>query len=222
MKWAKQLFCVLAKCVRYLFFFWLARAMRETRHTSAPIWGWLWICQKVFRINGCAYWPVYPTSCVRGAKRITVGVESAPGLSRGGYVQGSNGIVIGDYVLIAPNVGIISSNHDLYDYRKHVKTPPIRIDDYCWLGMGCVILPGVHLGAHTVVAAGAVVNKSFSEGYCVLGGVPARKIKELDRDKVVECRNVIEYIGYHRLTGTSKSELYRRLGVQVAADGGQE
>ena len=51
----------------------------------------------------------------------------------------------------------------------------------CWIGSNAVILPGVRLGEHTVVGAGAVVTKSFEEGWCVIGGVPARKIKDIER-----------------------------------------
>ena len=52
----------------------------------------------------------------------------------------------------------------------------------CWLGMGCVVLPGVTLGDFTVVGAGAIVTKSFPEGYCVLGGNPATLLRHLDHD----------------------------------------
>lgn len=43
-----------------------------------------------------------------------------------------------------------------------------------------VILPGVILGPGTVVGAGAVVTKSFPQGRCVLGGVPAKLIKDIE------------------------------------------
>jgi acetyltransferase-like isoleucine patch superfamily enzyme len=43
-----------------------------------------------------------------------------------------------------------------------------------------VILPGVELGPHTILAAGAVVTKSFKEGNQVLAGVPAQVVKKLD------------------------------------------
>lgn len=37
-----------------------------------------------------------------------------------------------------------------------------------------------------MVGAGAVVTKSFPEGYCVIAGVPAKKIKDLDKKKCIE------------------------------------
>lgn len=45
--------------------------------------------------------------------------------------------------------------------------------------MNSVILPDVTLGDHTVVGAGSVVTKSFPDGYCVIVGNPARKLRDL-------------------------------------------
>jgi serine acetyltransferase len=81
--------------------------------------------------------------------------------------------------------------------------------------MNVVILPGVTLGDHTAVAAGAVVNTSHPEGYCIVAGVPAKIVKRLDPTIVVEQRNPYEYIGYYRLGNSSKEELYKRLGVKT-------
>jgi acetyltransferase-like isoleucine patch superfamily enzyme len=86
------------------------------------------------------------------------------------------------------NVALITGNHDLYNYSNY-NTAPIRIDDYSWIGFGCIILPGVHLGPHTIVAAGATVTKSFPQGFCVVAGNPAQIIKTLDPNKVEEIRD---------------------------------
>ncbi len=53
---------------------------------------------------------------------------------------------------------------------------PILIGDDVWIGMRTIILPGVEIGSHSIVAAGSVVTKSFPE-YSVVGGVPARRLK---------------------------------------------
>jgi acetyltransferase-like isoleucine patch superfamily enzyme len=96
------------------------------------------------------------------------------------------GITIGESVAIAPGVKIISRNHNIYDVWEYAEVKPIIIEDFCWLGANSVILPGVHLGKHTIVGAGAVVTKSFPEGYCIIGGVPAKILKRLDKLKCKE------------------------------------
>lgn len=58
----------------------------------------------------------------------------------------------------------------------------VIIEKDCWIGRNATILPGVHLGPHTIVGAGSVVTNSFPEGWCVIGGNPARKIQEISRE----------------------------------------
>ena len=78
---------------------------------------------------------------------------------------------------------------------KHVDKE-VRIGDYTWIGMNSVILPGIELGPRTIVGAGSVVTKSFPKGYCVIGGNPAKLIKELDKDKFVPTKYEEEYYGF--------------------------
>lgn len=169
----------------------------------------IWFIQKILNIgnNRSTYWPVHYTSKVNGAKRIIIGVDTCPGLMKNCYIQGRNGIIIGDYTQIAPGVHIVSGNHDIYDTRKHIKGNKIIIGAYSWIGGGAKILPGVTLGEHTIVGAGSVVTKSFVEGYCVIGGNPAKLIKKLDRTKVVKYKCKHEYYGY---IPKQKFEKYRK------------
>lgn len=134
----------------------------------------------VMRVNARVPWPVHFTSRVVCPERVKLGRGTYPGDMPGCYIQAINGIEIGDYTIIAPNVGLISADHDPYDLNRHLPAAPIRIGRYCWIGMNSVILPGVELGDHTIVGAGSVVTKSFPEGYCVVAGVPARLIRRLD------------------------------------------
>jgi len=171
------------------------RFFYETRETQTPIRFWMWFIQKVIGVNKEAYWPMHFTSIVSNPKNIYAGIDTSPGYSPGCYIQGGGKVYIGDYTQIAPNVGIISSNHDLHDSRKKIVSE-VNIGRYCWIGMNAVILPGVCLGDFTIVAAGAIVTKSFVEGGCVIGGNPAKKIKELDKEKCMPFKNRYEYNGY--------------------------
>jgi acetyltransferase-like isoleucine patch superfamily enzyme len=165
----------------------------HTRKSAAPIsfLGWLKFRCGISKI----YWPLHSTSLVTTPKNIKIGIGTAPGLSPGCYIQGLGKVIIGDYTIIAPNVGIISANHDIYNYRLH-QVGSVTIGDYCWIGMNAVILPNVTIGDHTIVAAGAVVVKSFEEGYCIVAGNPAKIIKKLDPQKCVKYRHPHEYYGY--------------------------
>lgn len=91
-------------------------------------------------------------------------------------------IEIGDNCLIAGDVLITSENHgmDIEASDSYALQPlecsPVRIGKGCWLGEKSMIMPGVTLGDRCIVAAGAVVTKSFPDKSLV-GGVPAKLLK---------------------------------------------
>lgn len=147
------------------------------------------------RINKSVYWPVNKNSEITHPNNVFIGINSNIGTRPGCYIQGNGGVYVGNYVISASNLGIISGNHDVYDHTKHINKE-VRIGDYCWLGQGCIILPGVTLGPKTIVGAGAVVTKSFPEGYCVIAGNPAKKIRDLDKEKCTPIKHKAEYYGY--------------------------
>ena len=95
-------------------------------------------------------------------------------------------IHIGDHVMIGPNTLITTVNHPLSPMgrRRHIGiAKPVIIGDDVWIGGNVTILPGVTIGHNVVVAAGAVVTKDVPDN-CVVGGVPARKIKDIENDVV--------------------------------------
>ena len=139
------------------------------------------------------YWPREKTCLVTNPRKIYVGINSKIGRP-GTYISGAGGVWIGNYVRFGPNVGILSSNHDLYDRDKNVSAP-VKIGDYCWIGMNSLVLAGVELGPSTIVGGGSVVTKSFPNGYCVIAGNPAKIIKYLDKEKVKLPAHP-EYFGY--------------------------
>ena len=102
-------------------------------------------------------------------------------LGIGTIINASGGkVIIGNNVAIAPYVQIFSYSHH-YESGKNANecfnVLDVKIEDNVLIGAGAVILPGVNIGKGAVVAAGAVVNKSIEE-HCIVGGIPAKKIKD--------------------------------------------
>lgn len=95
------------------------------------------------------------------------------------FIQGA---VIGNYVMIAPNVSILANmhKHDRIDIpmAKQGKTVgnPVIIEDDVWLGRNVIVMPGVKIEKGSIIAAGAVVTKDVPP-YSVYGGIPAKFIK---------------------------------------------
>ena len=156
--------------------------------------------RKILRRNAAVKWAVHHTSTIHCPDKIKAGKNVFPGDSPGIYINAKNGIIIGDYSNIGPNSGLLSANHDVIDNTKHLYSDPITIGQFCWIGMAVVVLPGVKLGNFTTVGAGAIVTKSFPDGYCVLAGNPARVIKQLNKE---ECDAFAKKV--HEMNGTGGS-----------------
>ena len=118
---------------------------------------------------------------VYGAGELTIGDNTWVGYQT--MIAASSSVVIGANVDIAPRVYIGTGTHEVDVNADHVAAKDISrnvcIGDGCWLCAGSMILPGVTLSEKTVVAAGAVVTKSFEEGRILIAGMPAEKKKML-------------------------------------------
>ena len=147
--------------------------------------GWEWVMPDfwgrfMLKRNKKIPWPTSPLATV--GKDIVFDVDDIDNFqSPGTYYQTWDAkITIGKGTNIAQNCGLITSNHDLLDLQKRGKAEDIVIGENCWIGMNSMILPGVHLGNHTIVGAGSVVTHSFPDGFCVIAGNPATIIKRLN------------------------------------------
>lgn len=89
---------------------------------------------------------------------------------------------IGDYVMMGTDVVVITRNHafDRTDipmmHQGFEKECPVVIGNDVWIGDRVIILPGVHVGDGSIIAAGAVVTHDVPP-YAIVGGVPAKIIK---------------------------------------------
>lgn len=90
---------------------------------------------------------------------------------------------IGSHVNLAQGITVSALNHNFSDTKKRideqgVSTNQVTIEDDVWVGANAVILPGVTIGEHSVVAAGAVVTKEVPP-HSLVAGVPAKVIKNI-------------------------------------------
>lgn len=178
-----QLFCLLFYKKKYLTGEWFRGRYGRI---SAPGWEWVYRAgrDRLFRgSNQGVPWPVSSNNIVVGWENIDFDPNDLRNFQgMGVYYQAMDShITIGKGTWIAAGVGIIASNHDVSDPDKRQAGKPVIIGEKCWIGMNAVILPGVVLGPHTVVGAGAVVTKSFEEGNCIIGGNPAKVIRNIER-----------------------------------------
>ncbi|AIZ56951.1 2,3,4,5-tetrahydropyridine-2,6-dicarboxylate N-acetyltransferase [Candidatus Methanoplasma termitum] len=90
-------------------------------------------------------------------------------------------ISVGDNTLIGPGTKIVTANHP-HDAEKRrdwsVSGNPIKIEEDVWMGAGVVVIPGVTIGARSIIGAGSVVTKDVSPD-TVVAGNPARIIRYL-------------------------------------------
>ena len=159
-------------------FFWVKLFYPKSKGIPLIFILYLFIPQKVLRINGSIPWPVHFTSRILFHKNIEVGNNSAPGMTANGYVQARNGIQIGSNFRMGPGVGLISANHKEDDYDIHLETAPIIIGDNVWIGMNAVVLPGVTIGSNVVIGANSVVTKDVPSNV-VAAGNPCRVIRRI-------------------------------------------
>ena len=102
-------------------------------------------------------------------------------INMGCKFQDQGGITIDDGALIGHNVVLATLNHFLDPAKRGGMThAPIHIGKNVWIGANATILAGVTVGDGAVVAAGAVVAKDV-EPNTVVGGVPAKFIKKIER-----------------------------------------
>jgi acetyltransferase-like isoleucine patch superfamily enzyme len=113
-----------------------------------------------------------------GMGDVIIGSRSIIGI--GNVVIGP--VEIGNNVIFAQHVGILAMNHGYADIQTPIRDQKctadlIRIEDNCWIGTNAVVISGVTIGRHSVIAAGSVVTKDIPP-YSVAAGNPARIIRQ--------------------------------------------
>ncbi len=124
--------------------------------------------------------PPFYTDC---GKNIILGKNVF--LNAGCKFQDQGGIFIDDGALIGHNVVLATLNHNpIPEKRGNMIAKPIHIGKNVWIGANAMICQGVTIGDNAIVAAGAVVTKDVASD-TVVGGVPAKYIKHIEKKKEV-------------------------------------
>ena len=113
-------------------------------------------------------------------KEISIG--NNVGIGEFAHIGGAGGVSIGDNTIVGPYLSIHPENHVFTDTEKLIREQGvtrkgIEIGSNCWVGAKVTVLDGSKVGHGCVIAAGAVVNGEFPNNV-VIGGVPARILKE--------------------------------------------
>lgn len=120
--------------------------------------------------------------------RVKSGAEISPYCTVGSFSElGTRCLIqsnvhIGNNVIMGPDVKIYSRNHKSTNIEVPIQNQgkeyfETKIGDDIWIGANVVILPGVTINSHSIIAAGSVVTKDV-KAYSVVGGVPAKLIKK--------------------------------------------
>ena len=112
-----------------------------------------------------------------GVGAIYIGSETRIGI--GSVLIGP--VNVGSNVRLAQNVVVSALNHNYSDVSKPISKQGITINevyigDETWIGANSVVLPGVFIGKHCVIAAGSIVTKNIPS-YSVVAGNPAKVVK---------------------------------------------
>lgn len=103
------------------------------------------------------------------------------GIGEFAYLGGAGGLEIGNDCIVGQYFSCHPENHHYTEIKvpirlQGVSRQGIKIGNNCWIGSKATILDGVQIGEGCIIAAGAVVTKSFPNN-CIIAGVPAKMIK---------------------------------------------
>lgn len=162
------------------FFLWLANSLPRSHRSDRNLRSRL-LAKAGVKISGGVVWDNIEIRPLGAASRIKIGQGCF--INSGVRFECASGasIEIGNGVQIGPRCAFETMNHsvELIEGKKRGGFPKsIVIEDKVWLAACVTVLPGVRIGKASVVAAGAVVTKDVPP-YTLVGGVPARVIREI-------------------------------------------
>jgi maltose O-acetyltransferase len=147
-----------------------------------PATSTLWptpVRRMLLRLGGVKLGPVIwgLERCWFESENVSIGAGCA--INSECWFEGHGRIVIGRDVLFGSQVMILTSDHEIFPDGQVARSATygeVHIEDRCWIGTRAMIMPGVTIGAGTVIGAGALVTKDCDPG-AVYVGVPAKRVR---------------------------------------------
>jgi maltose O-acetyltransferase len=163
------------KLAVYFLYVAVVRFTPEDYRPYALFWPWLRSTMVRYFAQQCGKRPR-----VKSNADISMKVSIGDFSELGTRCMIQSNVKIGSYVIMGPDVKIYSRNHIFSSLEMPIalqgkERKETRIGDDVWIGANVIVLPGVDIGDHCVIGAGAVVTKSMP-AYAIIGGVPARQI----------------------------------------------
>jgi carbonic anhydrase/acetyltransferase-like protein (isoleucine patch superfamily) len=118
-----------------------------------------------------------------GYGSLAIGTDTWVGQYNNFRLAANSQIVVGEGCLISQFCSLIAANHGIArnvrirDQATESKSGALVLADDVWLGAGCAVLPGIHIGTGAVIAANSVVTKDVP-AYEVWGGIPATRLSQ--------------------------------------------
>ena len=122
-------------------------------------------------------------------------------------------IEIGDNVILAPQVYLLAHDTSTKMKTSYVKIGKIKIGNNCFVGARAFIMPGVEIGACSIVGAGSVVTKSFPERV-VIAGNPAKiicSVEEYEQKLEKELQDLPKFGSEYTLHGGVTAEMKQEM-----------
>lgn len=114
------------------------------------------------------------------SRRAELVLKPHSAITKNHHIDATNSILIGAFTTVAGyHSQFLTHSIDFDNCRQD--SSPIVIGSYCFVGTNCVILGGSILPDHSILGAHSLLNKQFSEEWCLYAGIPAKFVKKIDR-----------------------------------------
>ena len=123
-----------------------------------------------------------PNITIRNCEQLVLGNYCS--IHANCWIEAAGSVELGDYVAVAHNSSLVSTNHSWSDEALPIKKnrilcEPIIIESDVWVSCGVRVLAGVRIGQRSVIGAGAVVTKDVPPNSIAVG-IPAKVKRSID------------------------------------------